>query len=90
MYLDVTSHRDEQHMIYLHYLLKIVIFINQLFALQRYKYIFTYILGCGYSLSISGRGNECSPGNSDLDVCFIYFTHSVAVSWDFLSDNQKD
>ena len=30
-----------------------------------------------------GRGNECSPGNSDLDVFFIYFTHSVAVSWEF-------
>ena len=38
-------------------------------------------------LSISGRSNECSPGNSDLHVCFIYFTHSVAVSWDFLSVN---
>ena len=35
------------------------------------------VLSCGYSFSsISGRGNECSPGNSNLDVFLLFYTFS--------------
>ena len=40
--------------------------------------------------SVSGRGNECSPGNSGLDV-FSFILHiQLLFLGEFLSVNKKD
>ena len=48
------------------------------------------VLSYGYFLYISGRGNECSPGNSNLDV-FSFISHiQLLFLGNFLSSQQKE
>ena len=48
------------------------------------------VLRCGYAfLSTPGRGNECSPGNSNLDVFLLFYTFSCCFLGIFICQ-QKD
>ena len=90
MYLDVTSHRDKQHIIYLHYLLKIVIFIKSIVCFVEVQiYIYICIKLWLFFLSISRRSNECSPGNSNLDVFVLFYTFSCCFLGIFICQQKR-
>ena len=52
--------------------------------------MFVCVLSCSYSLlSISGRGNECSPGNSDFDVFLLFYTFSCCFLGTFICHQKR-